>query len=350
MEERKVDYRRLGSSHLRVSNVCLGTMTFGEQNNDAEAHAQLDLAFASGVNFVDTAEMYPVAARAPTYGATERIVGHWLRRQPRDKVIVATKVAGPSRGLRWIRNGPLALDETNIRAALEGSLARLQTDYIDLYQVHWPERNVPMFGTWEFDSAAERPCTSVHDQLEALAACVRAGKVRTIGLSNETPWGVMAFLAAARQHDLPAIVSVQNNYHLMNRTFEYGLAEVCHRENVGLLAYSPLAFGLLSGKYLANPDAPGRLTRFPGFGQRYEKPGVPAATAAYVALAHELGISPATLALAWVYGRPFVTSTIIGATTLAQLQENLAAADSVVTDATRDAINQIHLRHGNPAP
>lgn len=345
-----MDYRRLGGSDLRVSKVCLGTMTFGEQNTDAEAHAQLDYALASGVNFIDTAEMYPVPARAPTCGATERIVGDWLRRQARDKVIVATKVAGPARGLRWIRNGPPALDESNIRAALEGSLKRLQTDYIDLYQVHWPERNVPLFGEWEFDPGAERRCTPVYEQLEVLAACVRAGKVRYVGLSNETPWGVMAFLAAARAHDLPAIVSVQNNYHLMNRTFEYGMAEVCERENVGLLAYSPLAFGLLTGKYLHHPDAPGRLTQFPGFGQRYDKPGVTAALAAYIALAHEVGISPATLALAWVYNRDCVASTIIGATTLAQLQENVAAADSLVTDAMRDAINQIHLRHGNPAP
>ena len=345
-----MEYRRLGGSDLRVSKVCLGTMTFGEQNTDVEAHAQLDHALASGVNFIDAAEMYPVPARAPTYGATERIVGHWLRRQSRDKVIVASKVAGPSRGLQWIRNGPLALDESNIRAALEGSLERLQTDYIDLYQIHWPARNVPMFGQWEFHRDAERRCTPVHEQLEALAACVRAGKVRYIGLSNETPWGVMAFLNAARAHDLPAIVSVQNNYHLINRTFEYGMAEVCERENVGLLAYSPMAFGLLSGKYLDNPDAPGRLTRFPGFGQRYDKPGVSAALAAYIALAHDFGMSPATFALAYVYSRGFVTSTIIGATTLTQLQENLEAADILVTDAMREAINRIHLCNGNPAP
>ncbi len=349
-EERDVDYRRLGNSDLMVSKLCLGTMTFGEQNSEAEAHAQLDHARAAGVNFFDTAEMYPVPAREPTYGASERIVGNWLRRQPRDKVIVASKVAGPSRGLPWIRNGPLALDEANIRAALEGSLARLQTDYIDLYQVHWPARNVPMFGEWEFDPEAERRCTSVHDQLEILSACVRAGKLRHIGLSNETLWGVMAFLNAAREHGLPTVVSVQNNYHLLNRTLEYGLAEVCHRENVGVLAYSPLAFGLLSGKYLDNPEAPGRRTRFPGFGQRYDKPGVPRATAAYVSLAHEFGISPATFALAWVTSRNFVTSTIIGATTPAQLQENLAAADRVETDTMREAINQIYLRHGNPAP
>ena len=345
-----MEKRQLGNSGLSVSKVCLGTMTYGEQNTESEAHAQLDYATASGVNFIDAAEMYPVPVRAQTYGATERIVGNWLRRQPRDKVIVATKVAGPARNLQWIRKGPPALDAVNIRAALEGSLERLRTDYIDLYQLHWPARNVPQFGEWEFDANGERPCTPIHEQLEALATCVRAGKVRYVGLSNETPWGVMAFLDAARTHDLPAIVSVQNNYHLMNRAFEYGLAEMCQRENVGLLAYSPLAFGLLSGKYLDDPEAAGRLTRFPGFGQRYEKPGVAAATAAYVALARELGISPATLALSWTYSRPFVTSTIIGATTLAQLQENLAAADSVVTDTMREAINRIHLCNGNPAP
>ncbi|QID18709.1 NADP(H)-dependent aldo-keto reductase [Nitrogeniibacter mangrovi] len=345
-----MQYRRLGTSELVVSHVCLGTMTFGQQNTEAEGHAQLDAAFAAGVNFVDVAEMYPVPTRADTYGATERIVGTWLRRQPRDKVILATKIAGPGRALGWIRGGPRAMDASNLREALDGSLKRLQTDYVDLYQLHWPERNQPMFGQTGFDPSAERECTPIRDQLEALAGLVRAGKIRYVGLSNEHPWGVMRFVQLAREHDLPVVVSIQNAYNLLNRVFEYGLSEVCYRENVGLLAYSPLAFGHLSGKYLDQPDAAGRLTLFPHFGQRYEKPAVAAAVAEYAALARAHGLTPTQLALAFVYGRWFVTSTIIGATSLAQLQENLDCADMGMTEALEDAIAEVHARHTNPAP
>lgn len=345
-----MQYRRLGSSALEVSRVCLGTMTFGQQNTEREAHAQLDLALDAGVNFIDTAELYAVPARAETYGASERIVGSWLRRQPRDRVVLATKVAGPSRGLGWIRGGPPALDAANIQAAIEGSLSRLQTDYVDLYQLHWPERNQPMFGQWQYDPARERECTPIRAQLEALSALVKAGKVRYVGLSNEHPWGVTEFLRLAREHDLPCIVSVQNAYNLLNRVFEYGMAELCAREQVSLLAYSPLAFGLLSGKYLADPRAAGRLTEFPGFGQRYDKPSVAPAVAAYVKLAAELGHSPTALALAFVTGRWFVGSTIIGATSLEQLKENLEAADMTLSESELTAIDAVHLQWSNPAP
>jgi len=343
-------YRQLGSSDLKVSSLCLGTMTFGQQNTEAEAHEQLDAALAAGVNFIDTAEMYAVPPRAETYGATERIVGSWLRRQRRDQVIVATKVAGPARRLEWIRGGPAALDEKNIREAIEGSLQRLQTDYVDLYQLHWPERNQPLFGQTEFDPAEERPCTPIREQLEALAALVREGKVRYVGLSNENPWGVMAFKQAAREHGLPVVVSTQNAYSLLNRVFESGLAEVCYRENVGLLAYSVLAFGHLTGKYLKDAKAAGRITLFPNFGQRYQKPNVAPAVEAYVGVAEAFGLTPTQLALAFVHSRWFVSSTIIGATTMKQLQENLAAADIPMTEELLAAVAEVHARYTNPAP
>ncbi len=345
-----MQYRRLGSSDLEVSSVCLGTMTFGQQNTEAEAHAQLDMAVAAGVNFIDVAEMYPVPTRADTYGETERFVGTWLRHQARDKVILATKVAGPARRLGWIRGGPRALDEKNIRQAIDGSLKRLQTDYVDLYQLHWPERNQPMFGETEFDPGAERECTPIRDQLEALAGLVREGKVRYVGLSNEHPWGVMSFLALAREHNLPCVVSIQNAYNLLNRVFEYGLAEVCHRENVGLLAYSPLAFGYLSGKYAHDANAAGRITLFPNFGRRYEKPNVKPAVEAYAQLAGDFGLTPTQLALGYVHSRWFVTSTIIGATTLGQLKEDIACVEVPMTPELIDAIADVHTRFPNPAP
>ena len=345
-----MQYQRLGRSALEVSRVCLGTITFGQQNTEAEAHAQLDLARAAGVNFIDTAELYAVPARAETYGASERIVGTWLRRQPRDQIVLATKVAGPARGLQWIRGGPLALDAANIQAAIEGSLRRLQTDYVDLYQLHWPERNQPMFGQWQYDPARERECTSIRAQLEALSALVKAGKVRYVGLSNEHPWGVAEFVRLAREHDLPCVVSVQNAYNLLNRIYEYGMAELCQREGVGLLAYSPLAFGLLTGKYLDDPKAPGRLNEFAGFGQRYDKPSVAPAVAAYAKLAKAFGRSPAALSLAFVLGRGFVNSTIIGATSIEQLKNNLDAAAMTLSGDEIAAIEAVHLQWSNPAP
>jgi len=342
--------QQLGDSALQVSGICLGTMTFGAQNSEAEGHAQLDRARAAGVNFIDTAEMYAVPPSALSFGRSEQIVGNWLVRQPRDQVVVATKAAGPGRQLSWIRGGPNAFDRDNLRAAVEGSLQRLRTDYIDLYQLHWPARNQPMFGQWQYDPASERAATPIRETLEALAELVGAGKIRYVGLSNEHPWGVMEFLRLAREHGLPRIVSLQNAYHLMNRVYESGLAELCHRERVSLLPYSPLAFGILSGKYLADPLANGRVTLFAGFAQRYTKPNVAPAVAAYVDLARRHALTPAQLALAFVYSRWFVASTIIGATSLAQLEENLAAYAVRLAPEVLAEIDAIHLRYTNPAP
>lgn len=344
------DKAPLGRSKLIVPAVCLGTMTFGEQTSEADAHSQLDYALSAGVNFIDTAEMYAVPPRPETSGASESIVGRWLSRQTRGKIILATKVTGTARGLDWIRNGPPALDRANIRAAIEGSLRRLQTDYIDLYQLHWPERNQPMFGLWQYEPDKERQCTPIRAQLEALAELMQEGKLRHIGVSNEHPWGVMQFTRLADELGLPRIASTQNAYHLMNRSFETGLAEVCHREGVGLLAYSPLAFGHLTGKYLADPAAPGRVTRWPTFGQRYTKPNVAPASRAYAELARQYGLTPTQLALGFVRSRWFVASAIIGASSLAQLQETLAATQTPLSPEILAAIDDVHLRYTNPAP
>lgn len=349
-----MEYRQLGHSDLNVSAICLGTMTFGEQNTEAEAHQQLDFACANGINFIDTAEMYPVPPRAETYTRTETIVGNWLKRQAREKVLLATKIAGPRRKLEWIRGGPPAIDRKNLQEAVEGSLRRLQTDYIDLYQLHWPERNVPMFGQYQFDPMAEyddgikRQWVSIREQLEALAELVQAGKIRYIGVSNEHAWGVMEFLRVAGEYNLPRIVSIQNCYNLINRGYEFGLAEIGYREQLSLLAYSPLAFGHLTGKYLEGGS--GRATLFRGFAQRYEKPNVAPASSAYAALAREYGFSPAELALSFVYHRWFVASTIIGATSMRQLQENFKAWQKPLSTELLQKIEQLHLRYMNPAP
>ena len=346
------EYRRLGTSDLRVSPICLGTMTFGQQNSEAEGHAQLDRALAAGINFIDTAEMYPVPARAETSGATETIVGNWLKGQARDKIVLATKAAGPGRKLDWIRGGPLGFGAADLNAAVDASLQRLRTDYIDLYQLYWPARHQPMFGGWQYTPAGEGDgiITPIAETLEALAGLVQAGKIRHVGVSNEHPWGVMEFARLAREAGLPRIVSIQNAYSLVNRTYDLTLAEVCHRENVGLLAYSPLAFGHLSGKYLVDPRAEGRVNHFAGFAQRYAKPGLAPAVTEYVDLAREVGISPSQLALAWCYRRWSVVSTIIGATSLAQLDENLSAWDITLSPEVLERIDAIHLRHPNPTP
>ncbi len=344
-----MEYRKLGSSDLKVSALSLGTMTFGEQNTEADAHAQLDYAVGRGVNFIDTAEMYPVAPRAETVHRTECYIGTWLKKQPRDKLIVATKIAGPSRGFDWIRNGP-QINREHIATAIDGSLRRLQTDYVDLYQIHWPDRYVPMFGSTSYDIAQEHETTPIAEQLQALAELVNAGKVRHIGLSNETPWGVTEFVRCAEQLGLSKIVSVQNAYHLMNRTFESGLAETCRHADVGLLGYSPLAFGWLSGKYTADPDAHGRVTLFPGFGQRYAKINVPPAVTEYVHIAREAGLTPATMALAFARTRWFCSSVILGATTLEQLKENLDSADITLSSGVLERIEAVHRKYPNPAP
>jgi len=344
-----MEYRQLGSSDLKVSALSLGTMTFGEQNTEAEAHAQLDYAVSRGVNFIDTAEMYPVAPRAETVHLTETYIGNWLKHQQRDKLVIATKIAGPARGFSWIRNGP-RVNREHIHAAIDASLRRLQTDYVDLYQIHWPDRYVPMFGATNYDVTQARDSTPIAEQLSALAESVKAGKIRHIGLSNETPWGVSEFVRIADQLGLPKIASIQNAYHLMNRSFESGLSEVCHQSQVGLLAYSPLAFGWLTGKYISDPAAHGRITLFPGFGQRYNKINVPAATKEYMWIAQEADLSPATLALAFARTRWFTSSVIIGATTLKQLEEDLVSAEVTLSAKTLDSIEDIHRLYPNPAP
>lgn len=356
-----MEFTQLGKSALNVSKVCLGTMTYGDQNTEAEAHEQLDYAVARGINFIDTAEMYPVPPKAETFTRTESMVGTWLKKQPRDQIILASKVSGPRRGLDWIRGGPPSLDRANIRAAIEGSLQRLQTDYIDLYQLHWPERNVPMFGQYQFDPAGEfesgvfqqgeeKAWVSIQNQLETLAELVQEGKVRYVGLSNEQPWGVMEFVRTAQAYDLPHIASVQNCYNLINRGMEFGMAEVLYREKVGLLAYSPLAFGHLTAKYIDNPEAKGRVTMFLGYAQRYKKPGVAAASAAYAKLARAHGLTPTQLALSFVYHRWFVSSTIIGATTMQQLSENINAWEIKLSPEVLQEIEHLHLTMMNPAP
>ena len=344
-----MELRQLGESDLHVSALSLGTMTFGEQNSEAEAHAQLDYAVSRGVNFIDAAEMYPVPPRAETQGRTESYIGSWLKHQRRDKLIVATKIAGPSRGFAWIRNTP-RINREHLNAAIDASLKRLQTDYVDLYQLHWPDRYVPMFGASSYDASQEHNTVPITEQLQALADLVKTGKVRHIGLSNETPWGVSEFVKCAEKMGLPKIITVQNAYHLMNRSFETGLAEVCHHAKVGLLAYSPLAFGHLTGKYLADPQAKGRITLFPGFGQRYAKPNVPVASKEYVRIAREAGLTPATMALAFARTRWFTASVILGATSLEQLKENLDSAEVVLTAEVLEKIEAVHKVFPNPAP
>lgn len=345
-----MQYRQLGNSQLRVSEICLGTMTYGQQNSTEEAHQQLDYAFAQGVNFIDTAEMYPVPAKATTQGWTEAYIGQWLARQKRDRVIIATKIAGPSRRLNWIRDGSCQINRSNIEQAVDGSLRRLQTDYIDLYQIHWPDRYVPLFGQAEYNPHQVRKTVPIAEQLSAFADLIKAGKIRYLGLSNETPWGISTFCQTAQQLGLPGVVSVQNAYNLLNRVFDWSLAEACYQEKLGVLAYSPLGFGSLSGKYLQPNSSKGRLSLFPGFGQRYLKPNVDEAVAAYLAIANKYNLSPVTLALAFVRQRWFVTSTIIGATTLEQLQENLASVKVALSPEILGDIDQVHQRYPNPAP
>ncbi len=349
-----MEYRSLGRTDLKVSAICLGSMTWGQQNTEAEGHAQLDYALARGVNFIDTAEVYSIPPRPETQGSTERIIGSWIaRRRNRDKVVIATKVAGRS-DMHWLRpdSAPTALDAKNIAWAVEQSLKRLQTDYIDLYQIHWPDRSLPLFGAGGtiYRRPSRREETPIEETLAALDSLVRAGKVRHIGLSNETCWGVARFLRAAELGLGPRIVSIQNAYHFLNRTFEIGLAEFAERDQVGLLAYSPLAQGYLTGKYQGGARPPGARTTLFERGQRYEKPGVEAAIDAYLALARELGADPAQLALAFVASRPFVTSNIIGATTMAQLKTNIDSCDFVITPEIERRIDEIHQAHSNPAP
>lgn len=346
-----MEYRPLGRTGINVSAICLGTMTWGEQNTEAQAHEQLDYALANGINFVDTAEMYPVPPRQETYGRTEKYIGGWLRGgKKRDKIILASKVVGRSDWLPYIRGGAARLDKKNIEAALDASLKRLQTDYIDLYQLHWPDRNTNFFGKLGYQHDPRDEPILLEETLTALNEFVLSGKIRFIGLSNETPWGTMKVLQIAEKLGLPRAVGIQNPYSLLNRTFEVGLAEVAHRENVGLLAYSPLGFGVLSGKYLRKRRPPGaRLTLFDRF-SRYNNPQAEAATERYVELARKFGVDAAQMALAYVTSRPFVTSTIIGATTMEQLSSNIASIQLKLLEPVLKGIEAIHQDHPNPAP
>jgi aryl-alcohol dehydrogenase-like predicted oxidoreductase len=340
--------RKLGNTDIEVSRLCLGTMTFGEQNTEADAHEQLDRAVAFGIDFIDTAEMYPVPPKAETQGRTEAFIGSWLKhRGSRDDVIIATKAAGP--GLEHIRGGP-RLTREHIHQAVDASLERLQTDYIDLYQLHWPDRKTNFFGRLGYVHDQEEDTTPLEETLSALGELVTAGKIRAIGLSNDTPWGVMQALRLADAMGLPRVASIQNPYNLLNRTFEVGLAEIAHREDVGLLAYSPLAFGMLTGKYLNGARPAGaRLTLFERF-QRYTNPLAEEATAAYVRIARDHDLDPAQMALAFVNSRSFLTSNIIGATTLEQLEDNLASESLKLNDEVLDAIEAVHRRIPNPCP
>jgi aryl-alcohol dehydrogenase-like predicted oxidoreductase len=347
-----MQYNQLGDSELKVSDICLGTMTFGSQNTIEDAQQQLDYALERGINFIDAAEMYPVPPREATYGVTEDFVGEWLKHQQRDRVIVATKLIGAGRPFPWVRDGSNHVNRVNIEAAIDASLKRLKTDYVDLYQIHWPDRNVPTFGQTVFNPEADRETIPIFEQLAVFADIIKAGKVRYIGLSNETPWGIATFSQVAQQLNLPKVVSIQNAYNLLNRNFDSALAEASHRENVGLLAYSPLAFGFLTGKHLPGATDPGptRISLFENFGQRYLKPRVIEAVAEYVEIAKRHNLSPTQLAIAFVRSRWFVTSTIIGATTLAQLQENIDSINVSLDEAVLAEIEAIHDKIPNPAP
>jgi len=343
-------YNKLGESDLLVSEICLGTMTYGQQNTLAQAQEQLDYALSQGVNFIDSAEMYPVPGRAETQGKTEEYVGEWLVRQQRDKVIVATKVAGAGPAFGWIRGEDRRLDRANIEAAIAASLKRLKTDYVDLYQIHWPDRYVPLFGSPDYDPANERETVAIAEQLAVFADLVKAGKIRYLGLSNETPWGVCEFSHVAQQLGLPKIVSIQNAYSLTNRVFDIHLAEACRFHNVGLLAYSPLAFGFLTGKYLDGTPENSRIALFPGFDQRYKKTNFDAALREYVAIARKYNLSPAQMALAFVRSRWFVASTIIGATTMTQLQENLSSLEVNLAPEILTEIDAVRTKYPDPTP
>ncbi|UTW05726.1 NADP(H)-dependent aldo-keto reductase (plasmid) [Amphritea atlantica] len=345
-----MEYKILGGSELNVSRICLGTMTFGQQNSESEAHEQLDYAVARGVNFLDTAEMYPVPPQAETQGRTEQYIGSWLKaRGNREQMIIATKVAGPAEMASHIRPG-LCLDQANIRAAVTASLQRLQTDYIDLYQLHWPERATNFFGELNYRHQPDKDGTPLLETLEALKALVDEGLIRYVGLSNEVPWGVMKFLGYAESLGLPRVVSVQNPYNLLNRKDEVGLTEVLMRENVDLLPYSPMAFGTLSGKYLdGSAGADARINQFPRFSRYLTENGLKA-TAEYVQLARDHGLDPAQMALAFVNSRPFVGSNIIGATTLAQLKSNVDSINLALSAEVLEQIDLIGVRYSNPCP
>ena len=339
----------LPNTNLEVSEVCLGTMTFGNQNTEAEAHLQMDYAFERGINFFDTAEMYPIGGNEHIFGSTERYIGSWFKKSgKRDQVVLATKIAGPNRGMGYIRK-PLDFSKKSIHEAVDLSLKNLQTEYIDLYQMHWPERVMNMFGKRGVSELDEKWQDNVLEVLTVFDGLIKEGKIKHIGVSNENPWGVMKFLNESEKHNLPRIATIQNPFSLLNRLFEVGLSEICMRENVGLLAYSPLGFGFLTGKYLNGTPANSRMGTFPHF-VRYTNENCYKVTRLYQELAHSLGLTLTELSLAFVHHQKFVTSTIIGATNLGQLEENINAFDVRLTDDVLQQIDKIQELIPNPAP
>lgn len=345
-----MNYNFLPNTATQVSEIALGTMTFGQQNTEADGHSQIDFALDSGINFIDTAEMYSVPAQKETSGSTEKIIGSWLKKSgKRDQIILATKIAGPNRGLEFIRED-LRYNAQTLKDAVEKSLHRLQTDYIDLYQLHWPERKTNYFGQRGFSVENDAWDDNMQSVLKILQELIQEGKIKHIGLSNETPWGAMRFLEESKKHNLPRISTIQNPYSLLNRTFETGLSEVCHYENVGLLAYSPLAFGVLSGKFLTGESLPNaRINLFPRF-SRYNSENATKATILYNQIAIDNGMSLTQMALAFIRQQFFVKSTIIGATSLKQLQENIQTSQITLTQNVIDAINQVQEIYPNPSP
>ncbi|MBB4041290.1 aryl-alcohol dehydrogenase-like predicted oxidoreductase [Microvirga flocculans] len=347
-----MEYRRLGRTDLNVSLICLGTMTWGQQNTEADGHAQMDYALDQGINFFDTAELYSIPPRAETQGSTERIIGSWFKsRGTRDKVILASKVVGRSDNTWFRDDGSKAeLSRAQIEEAVNKSLKRLQTDYIDLYQIHWPDRPMPWGSNPTIFRHQDAPSHPIAETVEIMTDLVKAGKIRHFGLSNESAWGTMTFLKHADAKGLARVQSVQNAYNLLNRTYEVALAEVTMQENVSLLAYSPLAQGYLTGKYLDGARPAGARTTLFNRGQRYENPTAEAAIRQYLALAKEFGLDPAQMALAFVNSRPFVTSNIIGATSMEQLKTDIASIDVTITPELEERINAIHVAHCNPCP
>ncbi|GEC70913.1 Predicted oxidoreductase [Flavobacterium flevense] len=343
-------YTVLPDTDIKVSKICLGTMTFGQQNTEADGHAQMDYAVANGINFFDTAEMYSVPAREETYGSTEKILGTWLKKSgKRDEIVLASKIAGPNPNFGYMREKN-DFSPKSLKYALDKSLQRLQTDYIDLYQLHWPERKTNFFGKRGFVVENDAWEDNIQLVLETMDGFVKEGKIKHIGLSNETPWGIMRFLEESKYHNLPKIKTVQNPYSLLNRQFEVGSAEICIRENIGLFAYSPMAFGVLSGKFLTGESHPNaRIKLFPQF-SRYNSPQSTEATRQYVTIAEKHGLSAAQMALAFVNQQAFVTSNIIGATTLEQLKENIASIDVVLSEEIINEINAVHAAIPDPAP
>ena len=343
-------YTTLPNTDVKVSKICLGTMTFGQQNTEAEGHSQLDFAFEKGINFIDTAEMYSVPARQETYGSTEEIIGTWFKKSgKRDEVVLASKIAGPNPLFTYMRDKN-DFSPASIKFALNQSLKRLQTDYIDLYQLHWPERKTNTFGQRGFKIIEEGWEDNIQQVLETLQGFIQEGKIKNIGVSNETPWGMMRFLEESKKHNLPRISTIQNPYSVVNRSFEVGMSEICYRENVGLLAYSPMAFGVLSGKFLTGESHPNaRINLFPQFA-RYNSENTREATRLYNEIAKDFGLTLTELALAFIEKQPFVTSTIIGATNLQQLEQNINTINVSLSEEIMVEVEKVQNAFPNPAP